>query len=304
MRILIELFLGLGSWHKPDVERFLEEALPILRGGQEAIGAISDLNIADILSEQLDQPVEPVGLDPDEVTDLRHDIDMDEVYTRPFVDLWTELADTGLVEAGDIVIPEDDDSDSDVVLADLDEDESERPTGNRRLDVPDVDTGSRRLDIAVHKGRIRLEELVESDLQLAYSHASRLAMERSEERAAIRYWRRVLRGESSCALCVLASTQRYRVEELNPIHPGCDCEVEPAAKDDPSAREDKDAADRLHAAVQELLGTSDRGGRAPDYRQIMVQTIRIHGELGPLLVRPRDNFTSKSDVDRRVSGQN
>ncbi|MDT0302909.1 VG15 protein [Streptomonospora wellingtoniae] len=158
--------------------------------------------------------------------------------------------------------------------------------------------GGEALTEAVERGQTRLEEVVEADLQQTYAHAVQAAMEALEvaEDDQPQFWRRVLMGEESCALCVIASTQRYRVEDLNPVHPGCDCEVRPLFGGDPGQVIDPDLLDRVHASVEELTGESDRGGRATDYRQLMVRMTREHGELGPMLVRPRDNFTSADDL--------
>lgn len=78
-----------------------------------------------------------------------------------------------------------------------------------------------RLDTAVDLGATRLAEIAEGDMQLAFAHANQQAMQRLPERIRPRYWRRTLQGEYSCGLCVIAATNRYRVEELNPIHPNC-----------------------------------------------------------------------------------
>lgn len=154
------------------------------------------------------------------------------------------------------------------------------------------------LDEAVKHGQTRLAEIVEADLQQTYARAMQAAMEAVDvepaERA--RFWRRTLVGETNCALCVIASTQRYRVEDLNPIHPGCDCRVDPIFGSDPGQVIEPELLEQVHDAVEALTGESDRGGRATDYRQLMVQMTPEHGELGPMLVRPRDRFTSADDL--------
>jgi hypothetical protein len=154
------------------------------------------------------------------------------------------------------------------------------------------------LEEAVERGATRLAGIAEADLQQTYAHAAQAAMEALDvpEADRPRFWRRVLIGTGNCALCVIASTQRYRVEELNPIHPGCDCEVAPLFGSDPGQVIEPDLLDQVHTAVEELTGDHDRGGRATDYRRLMVQMTREHGELGPMLVRPRDAFTSADDL--------
>ena len=151
---------------------------------------------------------------------------------------------------------------------------------------------------AVEHGQNRLAEIVEADLQQCYARAVQAAIDSVEvdpgDEAS--YWRRTLVGETNCALCVIASTQRYRVEDLNPIHPGCDCRVDPIFGEDPGQVIEPELLEQVHAAVEELTGEHDRGGRATDYRQLMVTMTPEHGELGPMLVRPRDHFTSADDL--------
>ena len=143
---------------------------------------------------------------------------------------------------------------------------------------------------------VRLREIAEMDLQQTYARASRAALRGLPTRARPRFWRRVLIGPENCALCVIASTQRYTLGELNPIHPGCDCTVAGIWGADPGQVIEPDLLEQVHTAVQQLTGQADRGGRAPDYRQLTVQMTREHGELGPLLVRPNDRFTGPGDL--------
>lgn len=149
---------------------------------------------------------------------------------------------------------------------------------------------------AVHLGAVRLEQVAEADLQLTYAAASQAAM-RDLPDARPTGWRRVLVGDENCALCVVASTNRYTIEDLNPIHPGCDCAVQPVFGQDRHADRDAARLEQVHAAVAELTaGTADRGARAPDYRHLVVSMIANHGELGPMLVQPGDRFTSPADL--------
>jgi hypothetical protein len=154
----------------------------------------------------------------------------------------------------------------------------------------------RPLTAAVELGRVRLEEVAEMDLQQTYAHATRAALQGLPESARPRFWRRMLSGLENCGLCVIASTQRYTIGELNPIHPGCDCYVLAVFGRDPGQVIAPGLLEQVHAAVKDLTGKEDRGGRAPDYRDLMVSMSAEHGELGVLLVRPRDRFTSKADL--------
>ncbi|RRQ79394.1 hypothetical protein CQW39_09635 [Streptomyces griseofuscus] len=144
---------------------------------------------------------------------------------------------------------------------------------------------------AVNEGRTRLLSITETDLQLARTHAAQQSM----QRGGARFFRRRLTGSKNCALCVLASTQRYRVENLMPIHPGCDCKVEPlAGSKDPGHVIDEATLREAHAAVAKGVGQSDAGGRAPDYRDVIIT--REHGEYGPLLAVKRHEFTGPDDI--------
>ncbi|MDK7272578.1 hypothetical protein, partial [Actinotignum schaalii] len=86
-----------------------------------------------------------------------------------------------------------------------------------------------------------------------------------------------------CALCMIAATQRYWVEDLMPIHPGCDCNSGPLPPDYPPDQQviDDDELEAIHDAVANATGLSDRGARLPDYRDLIMET--EHGEYGPLL---------------------
>lgn len=141
------------------------------------------------------------------------------------------------------------------------------------------------------EARTRLLSITETDLQLARTHAARQSMEGS----GARFFRRRLTGAKNCALCTIASTQRYRVENLMPIHPGCNCKPEPLpGSKDPGQIIDEDLLKAAHDAVAKGVGSSDRGGRAPDYREVIIT--RQHGEYGPLLAVRRHEFTGPDDI--------
>lgn len=148
------------------------------------------------------------------------------------------------------------------------------------------------LDFAAAAGLRRALSIARTDLQLSKTHAARS----NQTARGVHFFRRVLTGAENCALCVLASTQRYRVGDLSPIHPGCDCGVEDLkAHVDPGQVIDPDLLEQAHQAV-ELAGYQvDRGGRGPvDYRKLIA--VREHGELGPVLTIRRQNFTGPADL--------
>lgn len=134
------------------------------------------------------------------------------------------------------------------------------------------------LDQAVEAGGLRLLQLIGGDLQNAKRVQSRDTMRATGGR----YYRRVLSGRENCALCVIASTQRYYVADLMPIHPGCDCSVSPLPADMAMHQViDEDTLEAAHRVVEERTGASDRGGRLPDYRKVVLQS--EHGEYGPVI---------------------
>lgn len=158
-------------------------------------------------------------------------------------------------------------------------------------------------DDARDRGLTRAHSIADTNLQLARTHASRDVLRR---RGNVVGYRRVPRGASSCALCLLAATQRYRSEDLMPIHPGCDCGVHQVyGAHDPGQVLDPDARDAIHERVGAALGISaedareaatgtHRGLREQDYRKVVI--VREHGELGPVLARRGQHFSGPAAI--------
>lgn len=162
---------------------------------------------------------------------------------------------------------------------------------------------------AIQAGRSRAVSLATTDLQLAKRNAS--AARLVKEPRVVGY-RRVLMGSKSCAMCALASTQRYRKERLMPVHPGCNCGVAPLVGNaDPGQRinsaKAKDQAaldtgdleelgdtDALHAAISARFGFDALDFRGQTYRDLVVT--HEHGELGEVLARKGDRFTGPDDI--------
>jgi hypothetical protein len=86
---------------------------------------------------------------------------------------------------------------------------------------------------ALQRAENRLEQIGGFDPQQTYAEAARDAMRQLPADSAPSGWRRVLVGEENCAMCVVASTQRYTVAALNPMHVNCDCRVEPVFGETP-----------------------------------------------------------------------
>lgn len=158
---------------------------------------------------------------------------------------------------------------------------------------------------AIAAGGERLVSLVMTDLQMAKVRQAK----RSLSSAGVPGFRRVLTGRENCALCVIASTQRYHRSDLMPIHPGCDCGVDSLPKGwNPDAQViDQDLLDLTHSVISTKLGSSDYGGRdlgtgktgsrgrpLSDYTDLIVT--RTHGEYGPTLAWRDEKFTSRADI--------
>ena len=175
-----------------------------------------------------------------------------------------------------------------VVLPPIDQDEIRGARGvdprivYRRpaVDVYTALAAGKPLPQAAAEGRLRLTQLIGGDMQLSKVHASRQSMRGYPEEG--QFYRRVLTGRENCALCVVASTQRYYRGDLLPIHPGCDCGVQPLPPGLAVNQViDEDLLEQVHQITADRLGVSDRGGRTPDYRKLL--TVSEHGEYGPTL---------------------
>lgn len=158
-------------------------------------------------------------------------------------------------------------------------------------------SAGKELPEAVRLGAMRVADMAATDLQLAKTHTARRFV---KERGYVGY-RRVLRGSESCALCIVASTQRYHVDELMPIHPGCDCGVAPIIGDrDPGQVIDPDRLEGVHDRIAERFGAADAGARlirrdsVTQYRDVLVT--HEHGEIGPILAVRGQKFTGPEDI--------
>jgi hypothetical protein len=246
--ILVAQFRLLTSWRDSDANRFVEQAVPVVRGSQSALATITSAWLAQQVTQVLRTPIAPPALDLSAVVNIRRGIDDTLVYRRPFTQLYHQLS-----------------------------------QGNQLTESVDASV-------------VRLKEIAEFDLQQTYAAAAKETLTSISDSAPVTYWQRVLVGPENCAMCVLASTQRYHIGTLNPIHPGCNCEVQPGYGSDPGQVLDEQRLAQVHAAATDLTGQSDFGGREPDYRKILTTIVEDHGELGPLLVRPQDHFTGPTDL--------
>lgn len=129
------------------------------------------------------------------------------------------------------------------------------------------------LDAAVEKARARLVSMVSVDLQLAKTHTCRMVL---AAKGNVSGFKRVTRG--TCDLCLSTAHQQYAVDELMPIHPGCNCMVEPIYDD--------------RAPVH--INTPEK----PE--EPVTVAVKRHGELGPLLVVAGYAFSRHKSPDKVI----
>jgi hypothetical protein len=158
--------------------------------------------------------------------------------------------------------------------------------------------------VAKDQGLARLLSIASTDLQQARNRQATAAYGST----GFEYTERVLSGAENCALCVIASTQRYRKRVLMPIHPGCDCGQRGVkAETDPGQVIKRDLLELTHAQIDAKLGGTDRGARIlgrekvtsagnpiSDYTDLVISN--QHGELGPTLAWRSDHFTGPADI--------
>lgn len=171
-----------------------------------------------------------------------------------------------------------------------------RPITETRVGLAD----GKSADEARQSGLTRLKSLAQTDLQMAYT----LQALRTMAGWPGKYYVRQPSGPKTCALCLVASTQRYHRSQLMPIHPGCDCGVKMVRSDyDPGQVLDRDQLDRIHAMVADKTGTAAGswtvyGGRDAkslvDYRELLA--VREHGEYGPTLTWRTQHFTGPDAI--------
>jgi hypothetical protein len=175
-------------------------------------------------------------------------------------------------------------------------------------DIEDrLDAGDTFAD-AVDFGLHRVTQNAVTDLQLARTHAAQAYAGQLQDRVPVKVGiRRVLKGTSSCALCILASTRIYWHIKTMAIHPGCDCDTELVFEDEEDAvnAELNARYSDVHNIVADQLGekyrdTGGRTGLAP-YKNIIIT--HEHGELGPVLGVRDHKFEGPQLRHRRIEDE-
>lgn len=149
------------------------------------------------------------------------------------------------------------------------------------------------LDDAADAGWLRASVMLATDLQLALTNSAQFVTSQSNE---VTGYRRVLSGDASCALCVIASTQRYHDGDLMPIHDRCSCTVEPIVGDTTADEHhgiiDEGTLNAVRDDIQARLGTDSSD--AADLKHLVI--VHDHGEIGPVLAVRGQTFTGPDDI--------
>lgn len=130
---------------------------------------------------------------------------------------------------------------------------------------------------AAVQAEFRAEMLALTDAALARREAAVQTM----QAAKITHYRRVIHPEISiktgvCGLCIAAAAQVYRVENLQPLHSGCNCTQAPiAGRDDPGEEWNRTDMEALYKSL-------DRTTRQ-ELAKVRFEVVQT--ELGPTLVQ-------------------
>lgn len=242
-------FLSLPDWRDENVPEYLDGLAKDL-GSSKATAAQFAFGYHSQMARLFGKKFVSPGYDPEEyVTEkLRNGANYSEVFTRPFVEMRTALAQ------------------------------------------------GRSVSDAIYLGGLRAQTLAQTEMQLTRRQASFVARRKNDN---IVGYARVLSGAENCALCYVASTQRYRKKDLLPIHPGCDCGEMPIYGDTDTGQViDEYNLEKAHQAVEARFGAQARDARGLPYKDIIIHE---HGELGPILGIRGQDFTGPSDLTLKGS---
>lgn len=128
--------------------------------------------------------------------------------------------------------------------------------------------------VAVAVGLAKMTMLALTDVEQSKNRQATA----SGSRSGFTYTLRVLGPGNNCDLCVIASTQRYKVTELMPIHPRCSCGVETVMGDREAPKLDAESLSVKSEDPTSLITTHE------------------HGELGPTLALAGEHFTGPSQI--------
>lgn len=271
---IVELFRSLTSWRDADADEFIASAVPVVHGAQQAMGRMTDAYLSVLLSDMLGRDVPAGGVELGQ--DLRG-VDAEDVYRRPFVQLWTDLS-------------------RGAQLKDAIAGAERRAEGLAATDLQLAKT---------HAGRQALQAAAANDERIV---GYRRVLTGAENcglcvlAATQRYHLADLLPIHPACDCAVAPI-------LGDADPGQTINsvtvTEGAAAVATNRRGVKifsgddlvdlgDLLEPLHEEIQARFGTSDRGGRTLDYRKLL--TVHQHGELGPVLAIAKHKFTGPADL--------
>lgn len=148
--------------------------------------------------------------------------------------------------------------------------------------------------LALGSAEDRAADLSIMDVALSSRAAS---VEAGRGQKGVTGWARVP-DANACDFCLLASTQRYATDDLQPLHNFCNCDVEPLT-DDGGQVLDQELLDQLNAkGVTVYRGDGEKQiyGKDADGNRTSGVAIKEHGEYGPVLVDPAQNFRTADEV--------
>lgn len=259
---LANIFRSLDNWRDDDFERLLPLIENTLNGAKMQSAALQNefyKQMAQVAGERF----RGGSVAARELTteSLRNGASTRDVYRRPFVEVYTAIA-------------------------------------NNKTITEAVEAGAR-----------RISSIASTDVQLSRRKAGLLARNRNDR---IVGYVRTLTGSENCALCTIASTQRYTRGDLMPIHPGCDCGEMPIyGTQDPGQVIDQVRLDTTYDSIAEqlkldpeygardaglgkIINSPTEGEKLADYTEIVVTS--EHGEYGPTLRWRDQNFTGPSGL--------
>lgn len=127
---------------------------------------------------------------------------------------------------------------------------------------------------AVHAGLARAQASAAMDVQNTMRHTLKVV---GDAEPTILGYRRVP-DASACAFCKLIAGRRYLTSDLQPVHARCGCGV--------GVITEANRGDFTGKSENDLSITADG----------VTAAVRMHGELGPLLVDGHDHFTTEHDI--------
>lgn len=88
----VRAWRDLGSYDEADIPALQDAVLPILAGAQRLTVSLADAYVAHAVAQETGHPTSPVGLDPAQYTTAAlRGVPVEEVYHRPFVEVWSAL---------------------------------------------------------------------------------------------------------------------------------------------------------------------------------------------------------------------